>query len=265
LNLADITPVILTLNEEANLGRTLAALAWARDIVVVDSGSTDATAAIVARTPTARLVVRPFDSAARQWNFAVHETDVATEWVLALDADYGLSREFVRELDELEPEAGVFAFRARFTYCVFGRPLRGSLYPPVAVLFRRALGVYVQDGHTQRLKVAGVVRNLRAPIRHDDRKPLSAWLASQARYAGLEAEKLGANDGAALGWPDKLRQLVVIAPVATLVYCLFWKGTLLDGWAGLFYALQRSVAELVISLELVRRRLRDAGPGEPPV
>ena len=43
-----ITPVLLTFNEEVNIGRTLAKLAWAREIVVVDSGSQDATLAILA-------------------------------------------------------------------------------------------------------------------------------------------------------------------------------------------------------------------------
>jgi glycosyltransferase involved in cell wall biosynthesis len=264
MNLADITPVILAFNEAANLGRSLEALGWARDIVVVDSGSADETTVIATRLPTVRLVVRPFDSAARQWNFAVHETGVATEWVLALDADYGLSPEFVRELERLDPGPDVSAFRARFTYCVFGRPLRGSLYPPVAVLFRKALGAYVQDGHTQRLRVAGVVRDLRSPIRHDDRKPLGAWLASQARYAQLEADKLGATERAALGRPDRLRRLILVAPLATPIYCLLWKGTLLDGWAGVFYALQRSVAEAALSLELLRRRLCGTDVDAPP-
>ena len=60
--LADITPVILTYNEAANIGRSLERLAWAREVVIVDSGSTDDTLAIAARFPNVRMVHRPFDT-----------------------------------------------------------------------------------------------------------------------------------------------------------------------------------------------------------
>ena len=57
--LADITPVILTYNESANIGRSLERLTWAREVVVVDSGSTDDTLAIVARFANARVLEAP--------------------------------------------------------------------------------------------------------------------------------------------------------------------------------------------------------------
>ena len=69
--LEDITPVILTFNEEANIGRTLERLNWARDIVVVDSFSTDATVSIASRNNRVRVFQRVFDSHALQWNFAI--------------------------------------------------------------------------------------------------------------------------------------------------------------------------------------------------
>ena len=60
--LDQITPVILTYNEAANIGRTLERLAWAREVVVVDSLSTDDTVAIAGRFPNTRVVQRPFDT-----------------------------------------------------------------------------------------------------------------------------------------------------------------------------------------------------------
>ena len=86
----DVTPVLLALDEEANLPRTLAALAWAREVVLVDSGSTDRTLALAAQARNVRVVQRAFDGHASQWNFAVHETGIDSEWVLALDADHVL-------------------------------------------------------------------------------------------------------------------------------------------------------------------------------
>jgi glycosyltransferase involved in cell wall biosynthesis len=58
MNLDDITPLVLTYNEEANIARSLDSLAWARRIVVVDSGSTDRTASLVAERSNADLIDR---------------------------------------------------------------------------------------------------------------------------------------------------------------------------------------------------------------
>ena len=179
--LEQITPVLLTFNEAPNLPRTIAALAWAKAIVVVDSGSTDGTLALLQADPRVRVFRRPFDSHAAQWNYAIAETGIATPWILALDADYVLSNALVAELGAMRPDPAIDAYRARFDYYVRGRRLWGSLYPPVAVLFRAGRGRYVQDGHTQRLEVAGRVGDLRAPIAHDDRKPFAHWRAAPRR------------------------------------------------------------------------------------
>ena len=152
-----ITPVILTFNEAPNIERTLARLDWASRIVIVDSGSMDETVELARRNPRVDLRERPFDEHARQWNYAITETNVRSEWVLALDADYVLTEDFLGEISRLDSHPDVTGYEARFIYYVFGQPLRGSLYPPVTVLFRAGRGHYVQDGHTQRLVVAGQV------------------------------------------------------------------------------------------------------------
>ena len=131
--LDQITPVILTYNEENNIARTLDRLRWARDVVVVDSFSTDKTVSLIKSFPGVRLFQRAFDSHAQQWNYAVKETSVATEWILALDADYYLTDEFIREVSQLTPTFEIDGYTAAFRYCILGHPLRGSLYPPVTV------------------------------------------------------------------------------------------------------------------------------------
>jgi glycosyltransferase involved in cell wall biosynthesis len=250
-----ITPVILTLNEAANLERTLGKLAWAKDIVVVDSGSEDGTAEIAARHPAVRFFTRPFDGHASQWNFAVSQTGIRTPWILALDADYVLSDGLVAELGRLEPGRGVCGYQARFVYCVDGSPLRATLYPPLTVLFRADAGSYVQDGHTQRLRVDGRVVPLEGVIFHDDRKSLAAWVSAQVRYARAEAEKFTAPGWRPGRWQERIRSLRVVAPFAMLFYCLFGKLLVLDGWPGVFYSFQRAFAELLLSLYLIRHDL----------
>lgn len=253
--LDNVTPVILTYNEAPNLARTLSKLAWAKDIVVVDSVSTDDTVAIASSHPAVRVVSRPFDSHANQWNFAISQTEIKTEWVLALDADYVLSDELVNELKALNPAPDFDGYEARFVYCVEGRPLRATVYPPVTVLFRAKAAKYVQDGHTQRLQVSGPIGALSKPVYHDDRKSLSRWVASQVKYARIEADKFNAPGWRPAKWTEKVRRLRLVAPFAMLGYCLFAKLLILDGWPGILFSLQRAFAELLLSLYLIQSDL----------
>jgi glycosyltransferase involved in cell wall biosynthesis len=249
----DITVLILTLNEAPNLPRSLERLAWASRIIILDSFSSDETQSIALKHPKVRLLQRPFDNHTAQWNHGLQQ--VSTPWVLSLDADYILPDEFAKELAALEPAPDTAAYAAGFRYCVYGRPLRGTLYPNRPVLFRNAACTLYQDGHTQRLKIAGKTGLLHSRIDHDDRKPLTHWLAAQDKYAALEAEKLLTCPSQALRVQDRLRRLMLPAPFVVLVYTLFIKGTMLDGWSGWLYAFQRLVAELMLSLRLLDLRL----------
>jgi hypothetical protein len=133
--------------------------------------------------------------------------------------------------------------------------LRGTLYPPRTVLYRREAAHYRNEGHGHRVVVDGDVHDLSGAIFHDDRKPLARWVASQQRYARIEAEHLLALGDSARG-ADRLRLMGWPAPIGVLFYTLFVKGCLLDGWAGWYYVLQRVIAEALIALEIADRRVR---------
>lgn len=254
--LDQITPLILTYNEAPNIGRTLERLRWASDIVVVDSFSDDDTVEIVKTFPQARVYQRAFDSHEQQWNFGLTETGISSDWVLALDADYVLTEGFSAELETLPLETEINGYRARFIYCIHGRQISSGVYPPVTVLYRRARARYEQDGHTQRVFIDGRIADLKSTILHDDRKSLSCWLQAQSRYTKLEAHKLLSAAPGSLSWTDRIRRWRVIAPVAMLFYCLVIRGGVLDGWAGFYYAFQRSLAELMLSLYLIDQDLQ---------
>src|SRR6266446_335666 len=250
-----ITPLILTYNEAPNIGRTLEQLCWAREIVVVDSFSDDETVKIASSFPQVRVIQRAFDNHAAQWNFGLKNTGISSGWVLALDADYVLTPKFVDELRSLRTVGETNGYQAGFTYCVNGRSLRSGLLPSFTVLYRREVARYEQDGHTQRLIVDGKVETLRSRILHDDRKPITRWFQSQQRYMALEAKKIVSAEAGTLGIADRVRRLRVIAPVAVLFYCLIVRGGVLDGWAGFYYAFQRMLAELLLSLYLIEHDL----------
>lgn len=255
-----VEALILTWNEEANLARTLDALTRLRRIVVLDSGSTDGTLAIAARYPNVRVCTRAFDTHAAQWMHGLTACGMTAPWVLALDADYLLPTALVDEIARLAPAGNTGGYRATFRYCVDGEPLAGSLYPPVAILYRREGASYVQDGHTQRVVVAGTTQMLDEPVLHDDRKPFSAWLASQDRYARLECELLLSTPWAQLGWRDRLRRMLVITPWLVPLYCLTVGRGILDGRRGLFYAMQRGIAEAILSVHLLQSSISRRTP-----
>jgi glycosyltransferase involved in cell wall biosynthesis len=252
--LDQITPLILTCNEAPNIGRTLERLTWARDIVVVDSFSTDDTVEIASSFSQVRVIQRAFDSHRNQWEFGLRETGIQAPWVLALDADYVVTNEALAELKDLQPHPATAGYRAKFTYCINGKKLHSGIYPPTTVLYRRDVASYIQDGHTQRVRIEGQVEELRSPLLHDDRKPLSRWLRSQVRYAELETQKLITTKREALNFTDRLRLWLVVVPPAALFYCLFVRLGIFDGWPGFYYAFQRTLAELMLSLYLLDSR-----------
>ena len=253
MDLDTITPLILTFNEEANIGRVLDRLSWASRILVIDSFSTDGTLEIVARYPQVDVIQHPFESFADQCNFGLGHVD--TDWVLSLDPDYVCPLSLPDELDALPPKIAE-AYAARFRYCVFGKPLNGTLYPPRTVLYRRSAARYEQDGHAHRVTIDGRVGMLESVIDHDDRKPLDAWLNAQRRYARQEATKLLQTPPDELGTPDRIRRMKVAAPILAPLYALVAKGTILNGKAGVYYALQRAYAELLLSIELLDASIR---------
>ena len=99
----------------------------------------------------------------------------------------------------------VTAVLTPFRYCVQGKPLCGTLLPPRFNLIRPNGGHYVNDGHAHRFVPAGRTLVMRQPILHDDRKPLSRWLASQQRYLQQETQKLLTTPHKSLSRGDRLR------------------------------------------------------------
>jgi hypothetical protein len=127
------------------------------------------------------------------------------------------------------------------------------------VLYRRDRATYVNEGHGHRVTISGNLGWLTGKIYHDDRKPLSRWFATQQHYAAEEANyMLSSNRGALQGF-DRIRLTGWLAPAVAFLHALIVKGCLFDGWPGWYYALQRLLAETMITLEIIDRRLRRDG------
>ena len=254
-----LTVLLISFNEIANIGRTLAGLAWAPKLLVIDSGSSDGTLELLRSHPRTTVLHRRFDSFAAQCNHGLER--IESEWVLSLDADYGITPALAAAIPGLLHRAdrdGLAGYALPFRYCIDGHPLSGSLLPPRTCLYRTRRGHYRDEGHGHRVVIDGRVALLPKglAILHDDRKPLDRWLASQHRYLAIEARTLLDTPVAELSTVDRLRRRTPLAPLAALVFCLVLRGGLLDGSHGLTYALQRSYAELLLLLLLREERSR---------
>lgn len=253
MNLERITPVLLTSNEEANIQRTLSALSWANEVIVLDSFSSDRTADICQSFKQVRFYQRMFTTHAEQWNAAI--ALAGTSWILSLDADYLVSESLIQEIYEINPASPVRGFSIPFLFAVKGTALSAHLLPPRIALFEKAYATYVQDGHTQELRVKGEISTLSSPIIHDDRKPFNRWFTAQIRYAELEVDKLTGTPYRKLSLQDKLRVLILPAPPAVIFYTLLIKRLIFEGPAGWTYCIHRFIAECVLSALLIRKFL----------
>jgi glycosyltransferase involved in cell wall biosynthesis len=245
-----VTPVILTFNEEPNIERTLKSVEWARQVVVVDSGSSDATERIARTFSNVRWMVRSFDTHAAQWRFAIQSA--AGQYVLALDADYQVPAAFVQELEHRFLTGDYAGGIAGFDYRIQGRSLLGSVYPPKPVIFRPDRVQVSQPGHTQEMHVDGSIFRFTARLIHDDRKPLARFVSSQMEYARLESIRLAGRR--TNRWQDRVRRLGLMPIVAGLA-AYVRSGGPLRGSASLHYAYERALFECLLAL-----RLLDAGP-----
>jgi glycosyltransferase involved in cell wall biosynthesis len=250
-----LTALVLTYNEQENIRRNLEALVWVPKVIVVDSFSNDQTLEIARSFPNVQVVQRVFDTYANQRNAGLDRID--TEWVLTLDADYVLTAELQEEIKRLEPASDLAVYWAEFDYCIFGRPLRASIYPPRVALFRTKRARYVDEGHSEQLRVKGKLAKLKGKIWHDDRKPLRRWFQAQDRYSEIEATYLLGAKNEELNRADRIRKKwLVVAPMGMPIYLLLVRGLIFEGWNGWYYAFQRTVAEMMLSLRLLEQKLR---------
>ncbi len=222
-----LSVAIITRNEEANLERTLSSVAWADEIVVVDSGSSDGTEEI-ARRFRCRFFCEEWKGFAAQKNSAIEKC--VCDWILSLDADESLSDELAREIRELlagDPPLDAYALRRRNLF--LGRWIRhGGFYPdPKLRLFRRGVAEFEGRPVHETLRFVGQAGRLRGDMVHPAYPTLETYIAHMDRYSTLGAEE-AVSKGRRIGFVAS----VVLNPVATFIYNYFFRLGFLDGREG---------------------------------
>jgi len=185
-----LSVTVITRNEAADIGAALASVAWADEIVVVDSESTDQTVAI-ARQHTERIVVREWPGYVDQKNYAA--SIASHDWILSLDADERITPPLAGEIRTLldgTPQAAAFRI-PRVTWHL-GRWIRSTDWFPdhqLRLYDRRVAqwtGRYVHEAVT----VRGAVGTLRGELQHYAYRDISDHLETIDRYTTYAARQM---------------------------------------------------------------------------
>jgi glycosyltransferase involved in cell wall biosynthesis len=273
-------------NEASNLARCLAAVAWADEIFVVDSQSTDATAEI-ARAHGAQVVQFAFNGTwPKKKNWALDHLPFAHAWVFILDADEVLPPETEAEVraivsDSAHPVDGYWINR-RFMF--MGKWLRHAYYPNWNLrLFRHKRGRYekITDAATasgdnevhEHVIIDGKTARLRAEMDHYAFPSVDVFVEKHNRYANWEARVAleGRLDSGSLQHRDVGRRRLLktvtrrlpFRPWLRFCYVYFWQRGFLDGAEGYYFARLHGMYELLTVIktyELRRARAQACVP-----
>lgn len=191
--MCDVTVIILTKNEEKNIEACIeSAKMIAKRIIVVDSGSTDNTVGLAERCK-AEVVYHEWVGHARQFNWALDNCDINTEWVFRLDADERISQELAQEIcDKLtsKDSTDVNGYEMRWRIYFMNKWIKhgGTHKPYFLRLFRFGKGRVEDKLMDEHIIVDGNVEKLSYDLIHYDYKGLDAWLSKHIWYSELEMQ-----------------------------------------------------------------------------
>jgi len=180
---------VITKNEEAAIGRCLASVRWADELVVVDCGSTDRTLEICREHGAKVLVTADWPGFGPQKNRAL--ANATGSWVLSLDADEWVSAELARSIrDAIARPGDVAGYELQRLSSFCGRFMRHSGWwpDPVVRLFQRGKARFSDDVVHERLLVEGAVGRLEGVLYHETLRDLDELLDKVNRYTSAGAQ-----------------------------------------------------------------------------
>jgi glycosyltransferase involved in cell wall biosynthesis len=185
-NIIELSVIIITKNEGLNIRACLESVAWADEIIVVDSGSQDDTSAIC-REFTPHVYVHDWPGFGAQKNRAL--SHASKDWVLSLDADERVSPELCAEIQSVMREGRKDAYEIPRLSSFCGRYIRHSGWRPdyVTRLFKRTAGHFSDDLVHERVVVNGSTGKLSQSILHESFRDADELLDKINHYSAAGA------------------------------------------------------------------------------
>lgn len=260
---ASVSILVPIKNEASNLPRCLASVSWADDVWVVDSQSSDGSAA-KAETVGAKVVQFAFNGTwPKKKNWALETLPFKYDWVFILDADEVLPHEAEAEIQGIvsDPQQSIDGYWINRRFFFMGRWLRHAYYPNWNLrLFRHRLGRYerlsigpTQSGDNEvheHVIVRGRTGRLRCEMDHYAFPSIDVFVEKHNRYSNWEArvahERMD-NAANVMSGPQDLRaslrrrlkwfsHRMPFRPMLRFAYVYFWQRGFLDGREGYYFA-----------------------------
>lgn len=260
--------LVLTLNEEDNIADCLNSVAWADDVVVLDSNSSDNTC-VLAESKGARVYKRAFDDFGNQRNFALDEIDFKHNWVFHLDADERFNEELRSECERVVTLDEKSAYFVPNRIIFLGKWIRHcTQYPyPQVRLVKRGEVRFAKTGHGQKEDHAKRgVGHISVPYDHYNfSKGIEDWIAKHNRYSSEEAAAVAELEKRRLYElfsKDSIARKRVLKswfvrmpcrPILKFIYLYIVKLGFLDGLPGLTYCRLQMIYESMIALKIKER------------
>ena len=277
-----ISVLVPAKNEAENLRRCLPALAWADEVFVVDSRSTDATAAVAAEHG-AKLVQFDFiGTYPKKKNWALENLPFRNEWVLIVDADEVVVPALAEEVARRTAADEADGFELNMKYFFLGRRIKHCGYAEAwnLRLFKHRLGRYermpVAPGtHTgdneahEHVELQGRVARLAHELDHHAYPTITAWVEKHNRYATWEAamyerflrEPIPASIGRGKRLKRRLKRIYLRLPMRPLIrflYAYVFRLGFLDGMPGLVFCTLLAFYDFLAWAKVYERRLTPA-------
>jgi glycosyltransferase involved in cell wall biosynthesis len=274
-----VSAVILTHNEELNIEACLKSIVgWCQEIFVVDSGSTDQTQAIVHRY-TDQVYVHSYTDHASQWDWALKNLPITSEWILPLDADHIVSDELKQQIIAVTrwPNPAISAYYSRHQYLFWGVAMRGFKGWCLRLFRRDKTSVdtselvdwrFIAEGPTARLPGVLYERNRKEDeidFWVDKHQRFSSRMAAEEvlRLAGLTRwslqPKLFGNPDEHIIWFKTLwfHLPLYVRPFLYFFYRYFLRLGFLDGRTGFIYHFLHAFwFRLLVDIKIAKLRQR---------
>jgi glycosyltransferase involved in cell wall biosynthesis len=250
---------IIAKNASTQIGDLLQSVRFARDVLVVDSGSDDDTVAI-ARNAGVRVIEHEWLGFGKQKQFAV--TQAAFDWVLCLDVDERVTPELASSiraaLDTQPSPSQFFAYRMARRNRFFGRWLaHGEGYPDLSLrLFHRQHASWSNDPVHETVITTAAIGRLQGDLLHESAEDVSTYLQKQNRYSSLHAEALYAQ-GVRASYGK-----LFLSPFARFIKFYFLRRGFLDGGPGFAHVAIGCFAAFAKYAKLIELTLKSPSTSE---